>query len=131
MVEIKPTGWVGWVYFAAAMLLIAGAIGIVAGLTGIFNTNFYEVTQTGELIAFNYTTWGWIHLILGIGVVIAGVGLALGKTWAQIAAFVLIVLAAIAHLAFIAVYPLWSITALIISGFVLYAITVHGNEVRE
>jgi len=130
MVNVKPTGWIGWIYFTAALLIIIGGLQIIAGLTGIFNPNFYEVTQTGSLIAFNFTTWGWIHLLLGVGVLASGAGLALGKTWAQIIGGVLVVLVAIAQLAFIAVYPFWSVSVLIISIFVLYAITVHGDEVK-
>lgn len=130
MVKNKPTGWIGWVYFTAALLIIIGGVQIIAGLTGIFNPNFYAITQTGALIAFNFTTWGWVHLLLGIGVLASGVGLAMGRTWAQVTGGMLVVLVAIAQLAFIAVYPFWSIAVLVISGFVLYAITVHGNEVK-
>lgn len=128
MVNVKSTGWVGWIYFASAMLLIAGGLQVVAGLAGIFNPGFYTVTEAGNIIAFDYATWGWIHLLLGVGLIATGVGLSTGRTWARMAALVLSVLAAIAQLAFISVYPLWSIAALIIIGFVIYAITLHGDE---
>jgi hypothetical protein len=111
--------------------MIAGGIEVIAGLTGIFNTNFYAVTTGGHLVAFDFVTWGWVHLVLGIIVCGAGVALALGQVWAQIVAVIVTVLAAIANLASIGIYPLWSIIALIINGLVIYAITIHGHEVRE
>lgn len=128
MVNVKSTGWVGWIYFASAMLFIAGGLQVVAGLAGIFNPGFYAVTDAGNIIAFDYSTWGWIHLLLGVGLIATGAGLSTGRTWARMLAIVLAVLAAIAQLAFISVYPLWSIIALIVLGFVIYAVTLHGDE---
>lgn len=131
MAKNRPTAWVGWIYFASAMLLVAGGIQVIAGLTGIFNADFYTVSQTGNIVAFNYTTWGWIHLIIGIIGVAAGFALAVGRLWAQVLALVVTIIAAITNLAFIGVYPLWSIAALVVNGLVIYAITLHGDEVRE
>lgn len=127
----RPTAWVGWIYFASAMLLVAGGVQVIAGLTGIFNSNFYVVVQTGQIVAFNYETWGWIHLILGIIGIAAGAALATGRTWARVFAVAVAVLSAVANLAVIGVYPLWAIAALVIDGFVIYAVTLHGDEVRE
>lgn len=130
MVNKQITAWVGWIYFASTMLLIVGAIQVIAGLTGIFNSNFYVALESGRLVAFDYTTWGWIHLILGILAIASAIALAAGKLWAQIVALTFATLAVIANLASIGTYPLWSISALILYGFVIYAITVHGDEVR-
>lgn len=127
MVEKGSTGWVGWVYFAGALLLLNGGIQIVAGLTGIFNTNFY-VAYNGYALAFNYTTWGWIHLLFGLLVLTAGIGLINGRTWARLFTIILVVIAAISHVAFLSVYPWWSIILLVIDGLILYAVTMHGDE---
>jgi len=56
--------------------------------------------------------------------------LASGRTWARVLASLIVVLNAIGNLAFLPAYPFWSIIALILDGLVLYAITVHGREVR-
>lgn len=124
------SGWVGWVYFASALLLVAGGFQIIAGLVGIFNSDYYVVTQSG-LLALDFTTWGWIHLLLGTGLVAAGIGLFNGSTWARVVAIVVTVLAMIDNLAFMSAYPLWSIAALVINVLVLYAVTMHGAELKE
>ncbi len=131
MARVQPTAWVGWIYFASAMLMVAGGIQMIAGLTGIFYDDFYVMTQTGHLLAFDYTTWGWTHLLIGTVMIAAGVALIFGKLWAQILALIIAVLSAIVNLAFIGTYPLWSITVLIIDAFIIYAITLHGNELKE
>lgn len=125
------SAWVGWVYFASVMLVISGGINVIAGLTGIFNSDFYVATQSGKLLFFDYTTWGWVHLVLGIAMLALGVFLMKGKSWARIVTTGLVVLNMIVNLAFIGVYPLWAITSLILSAFVIYAITLHGDEVKK
>lgn len=129
MVERKSTGWVGWIFFASALMMLAGGLNILAGLTGIFNGNFYA-SVGGELVIFNYVTWGWIHLLLGIVVLAAGVALLAGKTWARLVAVLLAIVSLLAHVAFLPVYPWWSTIIIVIDALILYAVTMHGDEVR-
>jgi len=123
----KPTAWVGWVFFAAAMLIAVGGMQIIDGLVSIFNQHYFVATRIG-LVAFNYTTWGWVHLLLGIVAVLTGVGLLVGWTWARVVAVFATVLGMIDNVAFLNAFPLWSLISLVIGGFVLYALTMHGNE---
>ena len=125
-----PTAWVGWVYFAGAMLLAVGGLEIISGLVGIFHHSYYVATTAG-LVAFNYATWGWINLLLGILLMLTGLGVWSGNTLARVVAVFLSVLALIDNLAFMSAYPLWSIVAIIINVMVIYALTLHGNEVGE
>jgi len=123
------TGWVGWIYFGGALLLALGGLQIIAGLVGIFRNDFYVAT-TNSLLAFNYTTWGWIYLILGIVVMLTGIGIWTGQTWARIVAIFLAVLSITGHTAFITAYPLWSIIAIVLCGFIIYALALHGDETK-
>lgn len=125
----QVSGWVGWVYFASFMLILAGVFQVIMGFTALLNDQFYVVTAN-NLLAFDITTWGWIHLLLGLTMVIIGISLFAGRTWARITAIVLVSLNFIGQFAFIGVYPWWSITAMIIDVLVIYALTVHGEEVR-
>lgn len=129
MVEKRSTGWVGWIYFASILMMLAGGLNIIAGLTGIFNGDFYA-SVNGHLIVFDYTTWGWIHLAVGAVVLAAGIGLLTGQLWARLAAAIVVVISIFANVAFLPVYPWWSTIVLIIDALVLYAITMHGDEVR-
>jgi len=126
----QATGWIGWIYFASMMMLIIGGLQIISGLLGIFRHGFFVVGTHG-LVVWNYTAWGWIELIIGILLIIIGLSVISGSTWARVLASIIVVINAIGNLAFLPAYPIWSIIALIIDGFVLYALTVHGREVRE
>ena len=130
MDNARPTGWVGWVYFASTMMLIVGVMHIIAGLTGIFNSDFYVATQTGQLIAFNYQTWGWVQLLLGILVFATGAALWQGRLWARAVTLVLVSLLVVVNIITIGTYPWWSVIGLVINAFVIYAVTLHGNEME-
>ncbi len=122
------SSWIGWVYFASALLLILGGLQIVSGLTALFSSDFFIVAEQ-DLVVFNYAAWGWINLITGALLVLVGVAVAAGKLWAQVVALVLAIFTGIALLAFLPAYPLWSIIGLVTTGFVVYALALHGDEV--
>ena len=125
----QPTGWVGWVYFAGAMMLVVGALQAIAGLVAIFKHTFYLVTSS-NLIAFNYTAWGWIDLVLGAIIFLAGLGVWAGVTWARVVGIFLAALVLVDNIAFIKAYPVWAVISIVISGLIIYALSVHGNEVQ-
>jgi hypothetical protein len=125
----KPTGWVGWIYFASLMMMLSGGFQAIAGLVGIFKDNFYVVTQT-HLIAFSLQTWGWINLIMGIIIFLAGLELLRSAVWARLLAIFLAAISLFANMAYLNAYPFWSILIIVVDIFVIYALTVHGDETR-
>ncbi len=126
----EPTGWVGWIYFASFMMMLVGIFQAIAGLVALFKDDFYLVTSN-HLIAFSFTTWGWIDLILGIIVFLAGVALMAGAMWARIIAVLMASLSLFANMAFLNAYPWWSTLMIVLDILVIYAVTVHGGEVQE
>ncbi len=130
MAKNKPTGWVGWVFFASAMMLLVGGLQAIAGLVALFKDDFYVVTNSG-LLAFDYSAWGWIHLIVGIVIFAAGCAILAGQAWGRVIGVFLAILCALVNLAFAYAYPIWAITALIIDGLIIYALTMHGMEVKD
>jgi hypothetical protein len=73
------SGWaVGGVTFAACVLTLIGLFQAVAGLTAIFDDEFYVVTRN-YTFDLDTTAWGWIHLLLGLGLVVTGYGLSIGR----------------------------------------------------
>ena len=127
----EPSGAaVGFILFAAIMMIMAGVFQAIQGLIGIFENEFYVATRN-YLLQFDATTWGWIHLLLGLLVAFAGWGLFSGRTWARTVAIILAVLSAIANFAFIPYYPFWSLLIITLDIFVIWAVAGHGGELRE
>ena len=69
---------VGWAGFAGIMLVVVGVIDFIQGLVAVANDEFYVVTNDW-VFKFDVTTWGWIHMILGIVLVLAGIGIFSGN----------------------------------------------------
>ena len=69
----EKSGWSGWVDFAGMIMILVGIMHAIEGLVGIF-----------KVVSVDYTTWGWVHLIVGIVVVLAGFALMTGAMWARI-----------------------------------------------
>jgi hypothetical protein len=121
---------VGFTVFAAIMMLMVGVFQALQGLVAIFENEFYVQTRN-YLFQFDATTWGWIHLLLGLLVAFAGWGLLSGRTWARTVAITLAALSAIANFLFIPYYPFWSLLIITLDIFVIWALTAHGREYRE
>ena len=127
----EPSGWaVGLILFAGIMMIIAGVFQAVQGLVAIFENEFYVATRS-YLFQFDATTWGWIHLLIGLLVAFAGWGLLSGRTWARTVAIILAVLSAIANFLFIPYYPFWSLLIITLDIFVIWAVAAHGGRLRE
>jgi hypothetical protein len=77
---------------------------VLAGLAAIFGNEFFVVTPE-YLYQFDATVWGWIHLLLGVVVGLAGWRLLSGQTWAMVVGVTVAVLSAITNFLFIPYYP--------------------------
>jgi len=125
------TAWVGWIVFAAAMMTLLGMFHVLQGIVALVNDDYFVVGHSGLLVSADYTTWGWAHLIGGL--VIAGAGLALfaGRMWGRVVGVVMAMLSAVANLGFLAAFPVWSSLMILIDVLVIWALTVHGQELTK
>ena len=127
----ETSGWaVGLILFAAIMMIMVGVFQALQGLIAIFENEFYAATRN-YIFKFDATTWGWIHLILGLIVAFAGWGLLSGRTWARMLAITLAVLSAIANFLFVPYYPFWSLLLITLDVLVIWALAAHGGDLRE
>ena len=124
-----PSAWGGWVTFAGVTLALVGVLHVVEGLVAVLSPEKYLVRPSGLVLELSYTTWGWIHLVLGLVLVATGVGVLNRNPAARVIGAVACVVSALAHLALVNAAPVWSITAIVLAVLFLYAITVHGGEV--
>jgi hypothetical protein len=119
----------GWIGFAGIMLLIIGSIDFFQGLIALFEDEYFVVTASGFLVV-DLTAWGWIMLIWGVLLFLAGLGLIAGQEWARWFSIVVVSLNFIAQLGFLgnSQYPLWSLTVMALNIIVLYALTARWTE---
>jgi hypothetical protein len=119
------------IIFGGIMMLMMGAFQIIEGLVALFNDEYYFVTRNGLIVSLDYTAWGWTHLIIGLIAVGAGIGVLLGQMWARVVGIIIAVVSALANIAFLSAYPVWSTIVIATDVLVIYALTVHGREVKS
>ena len=124
------TGWVGWVVFAAVFMVIIGSLNAIQGLGAIFRDEAYWLTLSGDMLVFDTTTWGWIHLLLGLAMIAVGLMLMQGSTFARVIAIGLVALNLIAQFTSAQLYPFWTLIVIAIDIVIIYALVVHGGELK-
>ena len=123
------TSWVGVLSFAGVVLLVLGGFQVVEGVTTLIREEAYLVTSDG-LMKFDYQVWGWTHLIVGLITVAAGIGVFFGMLWARIVSILIVAALTVFHFVFLASAPLFSSILIGIGIVVMYALAVHGRDVR-
>jgi len=124
------SGWVGWVYFAAFVMVFVGFFQMLQGLTAIVKSEYYVVLPEW-IVTVDITAWGWTHLILGAIVFAAGLALFSGKAWGRVVGVLFAGLSMLVNLLFISAYPWWSIAIIALDVLVIYALIVHGAEAAD
>jgi hypothetical protein len=117
----------GVVVFAGVLLLTLASFGILQGIAAIAEDDVYlsGVNYTYEI---DLTTWGWVHLALGVIAAATGLGMLYGQTWARIAGIAIASLSALANFAFLPYYPLWSLVIITFCVMVVWALTTQLRE---
>jgi hypothetical protein len=125
----EPTGWVGWIFFAGTMMIIGGLLNAFYGFVAALNDD-WVVWQNSTAVYLDLTGWGWLHVVLGLVIVLCGIGVFTGNVVARTVGVILAGLSMLANFFVIPLYPIWSIVIITIDALVIWALTAHGGEVR-
>jgi hypothetical protein len=122
-------GWTaGFIVFAALMMMLVGAFHALVGLIGVLDDDFYVVREGYEL-KIDIAAWGWVHMIGGVVIVLAGWYLLLtGSLWARLTTILVVSVSMIWSFVSIPYYPAWSILLISIDIAILWAVIAHGGE---
>jgi hypothetical protein len=108
-----------------------GSFHAMAGLIAVFDDGYYLVIRTGLMASFDYTTLGWIHLVLGLIAAATGFGVMAGQMWARMTGIAIAAVSALANVVLLAAYPIWAATIIGFDIILIYALTVHGRNARS
>ena len=126
-----PSGLaVGTTITAAIILIIGGVCHAMQGVVGIATNEFYVATQRW-IFQFDVTTWGWIHVLVGLIAVAAGVGLFSGAVWARTVAVAVAAVSILVNFVWLPYYPVWAVLIIAFDVFVIWALTAHGRDVTR
>jgi hypothetical protein len=122
------TAAVGWAMFAAIMLMIGGFLQIMEGLAAIIKKDYFVVGHN-YVYHLSAAGWGWIHLLIGVAIVAAGVGIFSGNVLARTVGVLVAAGGVIANFLWIPYYPVWAIVLIAINVTVIWALTAHGRDI--
>jgi len=125
----ERSGWaVGWSFYAAVWMWILGFFHGIAGLAAILENEFYVATPN-YIFQFDVTTWGWIHLILGVVVFMGAFAVMRGAVWGRTVGVIIAILSILISFAWLPYYPIWGLLMIAANAFVIWALTAHGRDV--
>lgn len=120
---------VGMTVLAATLMILIGVLHAIAGGVAIANETLYVVGAEWAF-SFDVTTWGWIHLLLGVLVLLAGIFVLRGAVWARAVGVLVAGLSVIVNFAWLPYYPVWGIVIIALDVVVIWALTVHGRDIQ-
>jgi hypothetical protein len=124
----------GWRVFSGIMLVIVGFLNIIDAIVAITNATYYQHLANNAgfqlPVTNNIHTWGWVELAFSIVLLIAGfVVLSLGP--ALISRTIGVLFAGVNilfQLAYLAHFPFWSFTMIIIDILIIYGLIARVDE---
>ena len=122
--------WVhGLTVFAGVMMIVGGGFQAFEALAAIVNDK-YLVVAPDYIYSFDLTAWGWIHLIIGLALVLIGICLLMGQGWAKIAGIVVAGIAALANFTWLPYAPFWAIIVIAIDVLVIWALVSSRQQAK-
>lgn len=116
----------GLTLFAGVVLITVGVFQFLQGLAAILKGDFYVVAPE-NIFEFNVSGWGWVHVILGIGLAVTGYFILLGKTWARVVGIAAAAVSALSNFLFIPYYPVWALVIIALDVAVIWALATYRS----
>ena len=114
--------------FAGVLLATLGSLQILQGLAAVLKDDVF-VRGVNYTYKFDVTTWGWIHLLIGVICVLVGIGILSRQVWAIVGGLAIAVVSALSQFMFMPYYPFWSMLLIFMDIVVIWALaTTLGDS---
>ncbi|MFJ1698944.1 hypothetical protein ACIO6T_20195 [Streptomyces sp. NPDC087532] len=111
----------GTTVLAAVLMVIGGAMAIFEGIAALTKDRLFVFTRH-YVFEFSLAGWGWVHLILGIVLVLAGCAVFGGALWARFFGVAVAGLGVIANFLWLPYYPLWAMVLIAVNILAVWAL---------
>ncbi|GAA1358361.1 hypothetical protein GCM10009612_28290 [Streptomyces beijiangensis] len=111
----------GGTMFAGVLMIVEGILGFLQGIVAINRDDVYA--RVGDYVySFSLTSWGWIHLVVGLLVAFTGFSLLRGAEWARYVGIGLASLSIVLQFMFLPYQPIWALINIAMGVFVVWAL---------
>jgi hypothetical protein len=104
--------------FAGVILITLASFQILEGISAVLKYAY----------AIDLTTWGWIHLVIGVIGVAVGIGILSGQAWGHILGIAFAVVSALSQFMFLPFYPFWALLLIGMNILVIWALATRLTE---
>ncbi len=119
--------WSGWHSFTGVLLFVVGFFNVIYAILAIAEDEIVLASGPRVTVLLDVTTWGWVHLVLGLALVAAGIGIFLGQLWARVVGVVVVAVNMVTQMMNVPAYPVWSLLVIALDVVIIWALTVHGH----
>lgn len=116
----------GFVVFAGAMMIMGGIFQFIQGLAAVIQDDFFVLTRN-YAFDLDVTSWGWVHMITGIVVMLAGFYVFTGNLAARMLGIAIAIISGIINFFYIPYYPVWSLLIIAIDIGVVWALATYDT----
>jgi hypothetical protein len=125
----------GWKTFAGIMVLLVGVFNVIDGLRAITNASQIQSHfPNGKVelpLTNNLKTWGWVVLILGAVMILAGFLIFAGNMFGRVVGVTVAGLNAILQLSYLDHNNWWSFTMILVDVLIIYGLVAHGGRIDD
>lgn len=107
--------------FAGVLILIAGLLHLMAAIAAIAKRDLFVLTED-QVFQVNVSVWGWVHLVIAVLIIVAGIGIVSGQTWGYWGGIVMASISLMDNFLFAPMYPFWSLVIIAIDVLIIWAL---------
>lgn len=112
---------------AAVLMIFGGVMAFLEGIAAVVSDDLFVVTRH-YVFEFSLTGWGWVHLILGVALVVAGCAVLGGALWGRYFGITVASLGAIANFLWLPYYPWWALVLVAVNLFIVWALCTGAHR---
>ncbi|MGI5438109.1 DUF7144 family membrane protein [Streptomyces shenzhenensis] len=107
---------------AGALMTLSGSLSILMGVSGVAQDTLFS-TSSQYAYWFDLTTWGVIHLVVGVVLIVTGLGVLADRSWGRGAGAAAAAISLITQFMFVPHYPAWAIPMMTLDLLILFTLT--------
>ena len=119
----------GFAVFAGLMMILVGLNQAILGFAGVLEDQVY-VPVRDYVFDLDLTTWGWLHLGIGLVLVLTGVFVLRGKAWARAAGIGVVMLNLVGTFVFIPYYPGWAMLLIALNVAAIWGLARYDGDLH-
>ncbi len=117
----------GVAVFAGVIMIVGGAFQALEGLAGIVRDQWLVVLPN-YIYALDLTVWGVLHLLVGLALLVVGIFLLRGQTWARFAGIFAAAISAILNFVWLPIAPWWALLVIAVDVLIIWALASYLRQ---